>query len=236
MRSLKHIATGVLIAGLSFGSIGTANAQVRPTRTPGAAFDAAKQACDTAINNRLSRITTLQRLINDSQHVTSDHRSTLLSQLASASNGLSQLKAKIGSDADPSTLRTDCRNIVQDFRIYVLVSPKVREVLVSDWETDIASRLSTIAGKIQTAIDSAKAKGKDVTTAQSDLAQMKTAIANANAAIGGVATSVINLQPSDWPGAHDTLVTGRQSLRTGRDDLRTARDDGRNAAQALRQS
>jgi hypothetical protein len=236
MRSIKHIATGVLIAGLSLGSLSTASAQTRPTRTPGAAFNSAKQLCDTAVNNRLERITTLQGLINNSQHVTSDHRSTLLSQLASASNGLSQLKAKIDADTDPATLRTDCRDIFQDFRIYVLVSPKVREVLVSDWETDIASRLDTVAAKIQTAIDTAKAKGKNVTTAQSDLDQMKSAIANAKAAIGGVASSVINLQPSDWPGAHDTLVTGRQSLRTGRDDLRSARNDGWNAAQTLRQS
>jgi len=236
MRSTKRIATGVVVAGLVLGTFGVANAQVRPTRSPGPEFDPAKQACDTAINNRLSRITTLQGLINNSQHVTPDHSSTLLSQLASASNGLSQLKAKIAGDTDPATLRTDCRNIFQDFRIYVLVSPKVREVLVSDWETNIASRLSTIAGKLQTAIDNAKAKGKNVTTAQSDLDQMKTQIANANTAIGGVASSVINLQPSDWPGAHDTLVSGRQSLRTGRDDLRTARNDGWNAAQALRQS
>jgi len=236
MRSLKRIATGVLVAGLSLGSIGTASAQVRPTRTPGPLFDAAKQACDTAVNNRLSRITTLQGLTRNSQHVTADHSSTLLSQLASASNALSQLKAKIDADTDPSTLRTDCRSIVQDFRIYMLVSPKVREVLVADLETAIASRLSTIAGRIQTAIDNAKAKGKNVATAQSDLDQMKTAITNAQSAIGGVASSVINLQPSDWPGAHDTLVNGRQSLRTGRDDMRSARNDGWNAAQALRQS
>jgi hypothetical protein len=236
MKASRIIATGALLAGLVIGTMSTSQAQIRPSRTPGAGFDAAKQACETAIDNRVSRITALQNFVTSSQHVTSDHRSTLTSQLSAASSGLSALKTKIDGDTDPSTLRTDCRSIVEDYRIYVLVSPKVREVLVADAETDIASRLSSIATRIQTAIDNAKAKGKDETAAQSDLDQMKTAITNGQSAIGGVASSVIDLQPSDWPGAHTTLVNGRQSLRTGRDDLRSARDDGRNAVSALRQS
>jgi hypothetical protein len=240
MRARTRIATFVAIFGLTLGltlsSASASQAQTRAPRTPGPAFDSAKQACETAIDNRLSRITSLQNLVNASQHVTSDHRSTLTSQLSSASNGMTALHSKIDGDTDPSTFRSDCRSIVTDYRIYVLVSPKVREVLVADLETDIASRLDAIAAKIQTAIDNAKAKGKDGTTAQSDLDQMKAQIANAKSAIGGVAASVIDLQPSDWPGAHDTMVNGRQSLRAGRNDLRSARDDGWNAVTALRQS
>jgi hypothetical protein len=233
MRALKVIAATVV---LTIGSISAAQAQIRPARTPGAGFDAAKQACETAIDNRLQRLTTLQNLVNASQHVTSDHRSTLTSQLSSASSGLTALKSKIAGDTDPTTLRSDCRSIVDDYHIYVLVSPKVREVLVADLETDIAARLNTIAAKIQTRIDDAKTKGKDETTAQSDLDQMKAQVASAQSAVGGVASSVIGLLASDWPGAHDTLAAGRQSLRTGRDDLRTARNDGWNAVIALKNS
>jgi hypothetical protein len=233
MRAFKVIAATVV---LTIGSISVAQAQVRPARTPGAGFDAAKQACETAIDNRMSRLQTLRGLVSGSQHITTDHRTTLDTQLANAEQGLSGLRTKIAGDTDPATLRSDCRSIVDDYHIYVLVSPKVREVLVADLETDIASRLNTIAGKIQARIDDAKTKGKDETTAQSDLDQMKAQIASAQSAIGGVASSVIGLQASDWPGAHDTLVNGRQSLRTGRDDLRTARNDGWNAVIALRQS
>src|SRR5207302_2527299 len=103
---------------------------------------------------------------------------TLDSQLPSASSGLTALKSKIDGDTDAATLRSDCRSIVDDYRIYVLVSPKTREVLVADWESDIASRLDTIATKIQNMIDKAKAKGIDVTTAQSDLNAMKAAVTN----------------------------------------------------------
>jgi hypothetical protein len=237
MRTFRWTATAALVAVASLGFVPSSMAQYqRPQHTPGAFFESTKQACETAIDNRLSRISTLQQLVNGSQHVTADHRSTLLSQLSSAQSGLSALKTKIEGDTDATTLHADCRSIVDDYRIYVLVSPKVREVLVSDLETDVAARLTTIAARIQTAIDNAKAKGKDTTTAQDDLDQMKTAIASARSAIDGVASNVIDLTPSDWPGAHDTLVNGRQSLRTGRNDLHTARNDGWDAVQSLRQS
>jgi hypothetical protein len=231
---MKWLITVTLAVAISAAGTG-ANAQYRPARTPGAALASAKQACETAIDNRLQRISILQGLISSSKTVTSDHASTLGSQLTSAQNGLTALKTKIEGDTDATTLRADCRSIVDDYRIYVLVSPKVREVLVSDLETNIAARLTTIAGKIQSAIDDAKAKGKDTTTAQSDLDQMKSAISAAESATGGVAASVIGLAPSDWPGAHTTLVDGRDALHTGRDDLRSARNDGWNAAQSLRQ-
>ena len=233
---MRALAAVLLTAAISLGLASSSQAQPGPARTPRSASDSLKQACETAIDNRLSRITTLQNVLNGSQHVTSAHKSTLTSQLSAATSGLTGLKTKIDGDSDAATLRTDCRSIAEDYRIYVLVSPKVREVIVSDIETDIATRLDAIAAKIQSAIDKAKTNGKDVTTAQSDLDAMKTQIAAAKTAIGSVASSVIDLQPSDWPGAHDAMVTGRQSLRTGRNDLRSARDDGRNAVQALRQS
>ena len=233
MKRFVVVATAV---ALLVGGSSIAQAQVRPSRTPGPAFESAKQACEKAIDNRMERLQTLRTLVSGSQHVTADHRTTLDTQMANAEQGLAALKSKIDGDTDPATLRTDCRSIVDDYRIYVLVSPKVREILVADWESDIATRLDGIATRIQAAIDKAKAKGKDETTAQTDLDQMKSKIADARAAIGGVASSVVNLQPSDWPGAHDTLATGRTSLRSGRDDLRGARDAGWAAAQALRQS
>jgi len=231
---MRAIAGVLIVAAMSLGVTSSSQAQVNPRRTPGALMDAAKQACETAIDNRMSRLHTLRVFNTDSTHETSAHKTRLDDQLAAAEQGLSDLRAKIDGDTDPTTLRSDCRAIADDYRVYDLVSPKVREVLVADWETDIATRLDAIATKIQNAINAAKSKGKDTTTAQSDLDQMKTQIANAKAAISGVASSVIDLKVSDWPGAHATMMTGRQSLRTGRDDLRGARNDGWNVVRALK--
>ncbi len=234
MKRVMSIVT-IVLAGLAFAL--PAMAQERPVRTADPQrMESLRRRCEEGIDRRLERITRLEGAVNDSEHVTDEHRATLLSQLADARTGLSALRTKIEADTDPSALKDDCRSIVEDYRIYVLVSPKLREVLTADTEVAIADRLDAVAAKIQTAIDEAAAKGKDTTEAQSFLDEMKTHTADARTAASGVPATVINLTPADWPGAKDTLEQGRETLKTARKDLYEAREDGHKAVKALRQS
>jgi hypothetical protein len=232
---MKRIVSIVMIAVATFAFANAAVAQERPARTPDPEkIEALRTRCLEGIDRRLERITRLKDAVNGSEHVTAEHRSTLSAQLTDARSGLTELRTKIEGDTDPAALKHDCRSIVEDYRIYVLVSPKVREVLVADAEVAVSGHLDEVAAKIQAAIDEASAKGKDTTQAQSYLDEMKAGTESARTAASGVPASIINLTPADWPGAHDTLEQGRETLRTARKDLYEAREAGRNAVKALR--
>ena len=190
--------------------------------------------CIAAIDVRLVRVDRLADAVRASQHVTSAHAATLRDQLGSTKTGLQQLRGKIRGDNDRATLRSDCSSIVTTYRVYEVVTPRTREVLVADHESDAVGRLTADAGKIQAAIDKAKAAGKDVTQAQADHDAMVAKLDAANGLVSGKADAVIVLTPAGWPGNASTLRSTRTDLTTARGDIHEAVQDGRNALQALR--
>jgi hypothetical protein len=190
--------------------------------------------CIAAIDARLVRVDRLQNAVNGSRHVTSSHKATLTDQLGSTRSGLQQLRDKIRSDTDRATLRSDCNSIATTYRVYVVVTPRTLEVLVADHETDAIAHLTTDAGRIQAAIDKAKAAGKDTAQAQSDLDSMKSKVDDAKPLVSGKADAVIVLTPSGWPGNRATLQSVHDDLRNARADLHDAAQDGRDALQALK--
>jgi hypothetical protein len=82
-----------------------------------------KQRCINAIDDRLHRIDRLQNAVSSSRHVTARHEAVLEGQLAEAQAGLTRLKAQIRTEDNREELKGECKSIVEDFRIYVLVTP-----------------------------------------------------------------------------------------------------------------
>ena len=186
-----------------------------------------------AIQRRLNEIDRLTALVNGATHLTSSNRSALLSKLSSDTSGLQSLDTKIQGDTDGTTLRSDLQSIVTAYRIYVLVAPQVHIVVASDRVAAFVSLGNTIADKIQSKIDAAKAAGRDVKKAQEALDDMKKQLADAASAIAGVAAKVIVLTPSGYPGNRSTLLDARSSILTARAHLVTARADAHTAVNAL---
>jgi hypothetical protein len=186
-----------------------------------------------AIQRRLNELDRLTALVNGAKHPTSANRSALLSKLSADRSGLESLDTKIQADSDATTLRSDLQSIVTAYRIYVLVAPQVHIVVASDRVAAFVSLGDTIAGKIQAAIDKAKGNGKDVKAAQAALNDMKKQLQAASAAIAGIASKVIALTPSGYPGNRSTLISARNSILTARAHLVKARADAHAAVSAL---
>jgi len=186
-----------------------------------------------AIQRRLNEIDRLTSLVNGAKHLTSTNRSALLSKLSSDRSGLQSLDTKIQGDTDAATLKTDLTSIVTAYRIYVLLAPQVHLVVASDRVAAFVALGDTIAGKIQAQIDQAKANGKDVHAAQAALNHMKKQLDDASAAIAGLASKVIALTPSGYPGNRPVLLSARSSILTARAHLVTARADAHAAVSAL---
>ena len=131
-------------------------------------------------------------------HLTATNRSELVSEVDADTAGLTNLDQKIQADTDGPTLRDDVRSIVTSYRVFVLLLPKAREVVVADAELAAADALGAAVTKLQSAIDAARAKGKDTTKAAADLAAMNAKTASGRQSAASVPGQVLQLQPAGY--------------------------------------
>ncbi len=191
---------------------------------------------DCEIDRRLDTITKLTSKVTNNAALTDGDRSALLAQLSDDTTGLTALRAKIDAETDATALRADIKSIVTDYRIYLLVVPKVAEVIAADTELAAVNRFGTVDTKLQARIDAAKAAGKDVTTAQADLDAMNGDVAQVGPLVQGIPAAVLPLTPAQYNAgtAKPILVSSRTSLQSGRSLLRNARADAKACVAALK--
>ena len=211
--------TGLVLAGAIVAGIpAVASADT-------AAMRLLKQAGAAAIQRRLTWLGTLQNRVDSATHLAAGDRSSLDSLLSHDVTGLTALGATIAADTDMTTLRNDVHRIADDYRVYVLVTPQVHLTIAADRVDAIAALFTPIENKLQAAVHTAKAKGKDVTAAQAALDDLKAKVAGADAAVSHVPSQVLVLTPEGYPANRSTLLAARASLQTARGDLSAARSD-----------
>jgi hypothetical protein len=191
---------------------------------------------DCEIDRRLDTMTKLQARVAGAAALTAADRAALQSQLAADASGLAALRTQIDQETDVSVLKTDLGKIATDFRIYLLMAPKVAEVIAAETELAAVGRLGTLQTKLEARIDAAHAAGKDVTRAQSDLDAMNAKVAQVSPLVQGVPAAVLPLTPAQYNGgtAAPILASSRTSLQAGRGLLAGARADARACVAALK--
>jgi hypothetical protein len=246
-RRIRTLTVGA-VAGLSLLAPVAATAQTGSAGSSGTSADtrtAAVDRCDVAtvkthitaaIDRRLTTLGTLTTRTTDARGLTASDRSTLQSQLAAEKSGLTSLRSHVAADTDCASLRTDAKSVVETYRVYLLMAPKVHLVIAADSVTAIvnSTKLADAEARLQDGIDKRKGAGKDMTQAQAQLDDMKAKVAAAQSAVASVSSSVINLEPSGYPGNRPAILAARDSVRAGRADLRAARADARAVIAALR--
>ena len=221
MRTPKIIAAGVAALSLSVATPAlaqtTTTAGSRRAAAQAAAMDTIKAKAKQAIDMRLTTLSSLGSLVSSAQHLSSANRSALIQQITNEKTGLTALETKIQGDTDLQTLTTDARSIVSAYRVYLLVEPKVHEVVASDRMLAVVDAFETVFGKIDNKV-----------TADSDkalYADAKAKVADAKAQAQSVPGTVLDLMPLDYPGNRPSLLSARDALRTGRQDIATATQD-----------
>ena len=104
-------------------------------------------------------------------------------------------------DITRPTLVVDCKSIVGQYRVYLLMIPKAHLMIASDAAAVIGQKLTDVATKLQTDIDRAKSAGKDTADAQQDLNNLKAAISagtGASAPVDGILNFTLPLSPSEY--------------------------------------
>jgi hypothetical protein len=199
--------------------------------------ESVKARAQEAIDRRLATIGRLVLRVTDHPHVTGQHHDDLLAELGRSEAGLRALSNEIAQSTTIEELRVLVPKIATDFRIYLVLVPKVHQVLGSDSLVASGARLDGVAESLAAWIDRAIEKGADASVAVAHLEDMTTKLSRALAVGGPVADAVLPLVPADWPvPAADILAQGRADLAEARQFLREARHSAQQAVQALREA
>jgi hypothetical protein len=212
----RAVVTGAAVAVGLTGSVGLRPA---PAGAQQVRVEAAKRLASAAITRRVLALRELETAAKAMVRLSEADRSALDQQLQAQINGLTSLNAKIQGDTDLATVEADARKIVTDYAVYVLTLPKARGVVVSDIELTGEDRLSKLADRLQSTIDSS---GKDTTRARADLASLRAKLTAVTGALTPLPAGLLALQPSGYPGNRPALEQARTTLRTGRANLADA--------------
>jgi hypothetical protein len=239
-RSLSRVARlaltgGCLVAVAVAGSAVPAGAS--PSPAPSASprsLQSAKTLVDARINGRLHTLAALKTAINAATALSSAHRATLNGIVTADVSRLSALRTKVDAETTLPAVRADERSMVVDFRVYMLVVPKVRLTIASDVENAAIGRLGSVHDKLAAAIAAAKAHGTDVSAEETELADLAARLSAASSVLSGRADALLAVAPSPDAAAMTAAVGPvRAAVRTTREDLRKAVADARQIRRQL---
>jgi hypothetical protein len=239
MNTPRKLATGLFAGALMLAVPGVAGALPQPQAAVASVTTTAvknlAQKCSDAITARFTQIDTLTSQLDGAPRLTAGHRSSLTSELADERSGLATLQGQINAATTFGQLAQLCPQIVTGYRVYVLETPKTHLTMAADRETSIATQLQGIAPKLEAAITSAQAKGKDVGQAPALYADLTAKVSDAAAQAGPVADRILPLTPAEYNAgtAKPVLETSRDALVQGSTDLTTARNDALQIVQIL---
>jgi hypothetical protein len=247
MRRIVHRATGlVLVVALAIGAPAAALAAtddggVTTEDRPAVSVrrivdvDAVKGRALEAIERRLEQIERLRDRVGTDRFVEPGHEAHLVDELRDADRGLRSLAGEIEDAETLAELRELVPAIATDYRIYLVVTPKVWEVLASDAGVAAGEKADDVAERLQQAIDRAGEAGYDVADARAHLDDMLSEAAAGLALADPVAEAVLPFDPADWPDpAEAVLEQGKSDLQAAREWFRQARESAQDAIDALR--
>lgn len=186
------------------------------------------------ISRRLTTLNGLVAKINATSYLTSAQKSALIAELNAQISSLQSLQTELSSEDSVTAAKDDAQKVITDYRVYALTVPKIQIVLTADRQQVTESKLSTIAAKLQTEIDTAQGNGKDVTGLQAKLDDMNAKLKDAQAISSDVETKVLALQASDYNSDHKVLKSYRDQLKTARADIGAALSDAKAIVKSLK--
>lgn len=187
------------------------------------------------INRRLTSLNNLLTLISSVKRLSGSEKSPLTDQVQNEITNLTSLQSKIDADTDLTTLKIDVQSIIKSYRVYALFVPKIHLIVIAEEIIDGINQLNTnIVAKLEFRINKDKTAGKNTTSLETSLADMKAKLIDAQAQAQKALDILIPLTPDGYPGNKTQLQMARNSLRLARQDLNTARQDARTIIQGLK--
>jgi hypothetical protein len=187
----------------------------------------AAQALATArINGRLATLHALKLAVTDAAHLTGADRSALSTLIDSDLSGLTALHDKIPAETTVAAVRADDTAMVDDYRVYLLVAPKVHLANAFDIEAAAEAALQKVHDALAAKV--AAAPGGGTAGEKSQLADLQSQIQAAQQASAGQVSTLLAIQPgADATAIHNALSPLVSAAKTTRKDLLQARADAK---------
>ena len=191
--------------------------------SPGAGLAAWKRSVDVRINLRLATLRSLNAAIGAATNLSPADRSTLTGLVSADKNGLAALKARTDVETTVAAVRSDAHAMIDDYRVYLLVVPKVRFTVAADAETVTITKLRAVHDELAKVAAQLAAGGKDASTETAQLASMARQLDAAASALAGQVATLLTIQPGpNGEAIHAQVVAVRSAVRGVRDRLRAS--------------
>jgi hypothetical protein len=189
---------------------------------------ALKAAVTARIDLRVAALAKDAAAVTAAKHLTDADKATLTSLISADTSAMNSLKTKVAGETTAAALKADATSMVDDYRIFLLVGPKVRLTIAGDAEQAAITKLQTVHDKLADLVAKAKAAGKDTTAAEQKLADMAAMITKAQGSLNGQVAAVLAIQPGpDGTTIKSKVATVRQSIGNTRASLKTAVADAK---------
>jgi len=226
---LSTAAVGALIA---VGAVALP-AQAATTSDTAAGLAKAKAAVTDGITARLNDLAKMQTALAGYKEVTDSARSTLTQVLSSDISGLTALKTKVAGETTDAAVRADGKSMVDDYRVYILVAPKVHLTHVLDVESAALPRLTKVHDELADRL--AKDPSADTAANKALLADMSAQIHAADAGIDGRDATLLTLRPGpDGKALTASVKDVGGAAKGARDDIKKAIEDAKKVRDALK--
>ena len=184
---------------------------------------ALKAVVTARIDLRLAALSKDSAAVTAAKHLTDADKSSLTSLITADTTAMNSLKTKVAGETTAAGVKADATSMVNDYRIFILVGPKVRLAIAGDAEQAAITKLRSVHDKLAELVAKAKAAGKDTAAAEQNLADMLAALDKATSDINGQVVTLLAIQPGpDGAAIRAKVASVRRALGAGRADLRAA--------------
>jgi hypothetical protein len=238
MKTLRRAAVGataaltVLVpAGAAYGAPASSSGNQPAAGQISSAPDATnwQKVHDRLVSELQARVQTLAKLttsVNNDKSLSPQDKIALSSLLSNETSGIGSLlntaQAATAQNTTIAQLRADAREMVDNFRVYLVMSRQVRLTEAAHAQTTTETKFESKESKIQAAISRA-GNPPDAVTAYSDLVYE---VAHATQATGDAQIlAVLAVTPPGYPGDEGPLTAARAALAQAKTDVTAARGD-----------
>jgi hypothetical protein len=238
VKSFTRLAAAALAASAFAATWAALPAQAQTAQTARTAATSGglkeAQTLTTArIDGRLETLNALSLAVNNAEHLTSADRASLSSLIKSDVSGLTSLRTKVAGETTVAAVRADAVAMVDDYRIYLLVAPKVHLTNAFDIESAAAATLQKLHDKLAARV--AGSPGGGTAVEKQELADLQTQIQAAQQADAGRVATLLGIQPGpDASAIRSALTPLVEAAKNARNDLVKARHDAKDLIAALK--
>jgi hypothetical protein len=181
----------------------------------------------TALTLRLEALESAASAVKAADNLTAQHRAALNTIITSDQSGLAGLLAGLEAETTNAELRLTADAMVLDYRVFSLLSPQVRAVILADRELAKAVTLAALEPSLQTAITTEKRSGHGAAAAQRIYEKLVALLSGTETSLGDSVAGLLALTAGNdaqsaqtFAGSAAVLVAASSQLVLARADVR----------------